>query len=126
MASNGKLNTRQRQAIAALLTSPNAKEAAALANVGERTLYRWLAENEAFKAALRQAQDEAIAVAVARLAGELPAAVDTIVQLRDGPDVPYSVQLQAAKALLAESRLTREFGELIERLDELETRFPNG
>ena len=55
MADNGSLSARQQRAIAALLECRSVAEAAASAKVGERTLYRWIAEDQAFKNALSQA-----------------------------------------------------------------------
>jgi len=126
MATNGKLNSNQRRAIAALLTSPNVRAAAAQAHVGERTLHRWLKESAEFREAFRQAQDGAIALATARLAGQLPAAVETLAGIADDTNAKASARVSAARALLAEARQLREFGDLAARLDELEARLANG
>ena len=62
MANNGKpeLTTRQKKAIAALISQPDAKAAAKRARVGYRTIMRWLAEDDQFKRALVEAESDAI------------------------------------------------------------------
>ncbi len=53
--SSEKLGRKKEGAIAALLTQRNAEEAARVAKVGIRTLYRWQKESE-FDAAYRAAR----------------------------------------------------------------------
>lgn len=57
------LTERQRRALAALLVAPTAKEAAKIANVGERTLKRWRTL-PAFQRAYKAAQSELLESAV--------------------------------------------------------------
>jgi DNA-binding MarR family transcriptional regulator len=71
MAKDGSLTTRQRRAIAALLTNPTIGEAAEAARVGERTLHRWLADLstadlERLMALLDEDDDATIAELLAR------------------------------------------------------------
>ena len=49
------LSARQERALTALLTARSVDEAAKLARVGVRTLYRWLSESPEFSSAYRQA-----------------------------------------------------------------------
>jgi hypothetical protein len=68
MAGHGsKLDRKQEEAIAALLTHRNIEEAAGAAGIGARTLLRWLKIPE-FQAAYRQAR---FRQPTARLAGML-------------------------------------------------------
>jgi len=62
--SRGKLTVKQEEAIIALLTNRNTEEAARAANVGVRTLYRWLKDvdfNTGFRAARRNAFSQSVA-----------------------------------------------------------------
>lgn len=88
MATNGnppkELTARQRRAIAALLASPDTKEAAAAAGIGARTLYRWLSEDAGFRAALTQAESDLIGDSTRRLVGGQQAALDALEDLIAG------------------------------------------
>ena len=66
MASSGSLSAKKRRAIAALLEARTIGDAAKAAQVGERTLYRWL-EEPRFSQALRKAEGQLIGAAVSGL-----------------------------------------------------------
>lgn len=83
------------------------------------TIYRYL-RDDVFKAALRAAQDEAIAAAVALLSGEARAAAATLAEIHRDRDVPAAVRVQAARAVLIENLRVREQHEMAERLTALE------
>lgn len=68
MAENGSLTRGQRRALPALLAHPTIAEAAEAAELGERTIYRYLNDPE-FRAALHKAQDRILAATTARLTG---------------------------------------------------------
>jgi hypothetical protein len=119
MATNG-IKNNQRRALRALLEEPTIKAAADAAKVGERTLHRWLKEDAAFLVALRESQDAAVALAVARLANEMPASIETLAAIRDDAEVNASARVTAARVILAESRQAREFYELLDRMQKLE------
>lgn len=74
------ISTKQRKAIAALLTERTLSAAAKSAGIGERTLYTWLSD-ETFRAELRQAESELLDNAVRRLASGQGAALDTLERL---------------------------------------------
>lgn len=119
MAENDRLPPRQQRVIAALLTNATIGAAATAGGVSETTIRRYLRE-DAFKAALRAAQDEAVATAVSRLAGEAAAAVQTLATIHKDREVPAAVRVQAARGLLAELLRIREQHDLTERLGRLE------
>jgi transposase len=73
-----QLSRRQRAAIFALLEHPTTREAARVAGVGESTLRRWLVSDEAFRAALADAQHRATEAAFGRLASRSERAVETL------------------------------------------------
>ena len=59
-----------------MLESPSITAAASQAEVGERSLRRWLSENDNFKQSLRRACEQSLALATARLQGASVAAVN--------------------------------------------------
>ena len=62
------LNRNQRSALAALLATTSVREAAELAGLGERTIYRYLSD-PAFKAELQERQDQILASTTATMIG---------------------------------------------------------
>jgi hypothetical protein len=68
MAQNGTLTRGMKRALPALLAYPTIAEAAEAADLGERTIYRYLNDPD-FKAALHKAQDRILAATTARLTG---------------------------------------------------------
>jgi hypothetical protein len=122
MARNGSpegLSERQRRAIAALLSARNVGEAARAANVGQRTLYRWLAD-AGFRAALLEAEGDAIDAATRRLVGLTEAAIDTLTTVMNDAEAPRGVQLRAAQGVLDYLLKLRELRNVEERLSRLE------
>jgi phage terminase small subunit len=68
---------KQHRAIAALLTTRTAQEAAANAGVGQRTLYRWMSDTD-FRAAYAAASHQRLAETVGRLRAAAGEAVETL------------------------------------------------
>jgi len=61
------LTPSQERAVIALIESPSICAAARQSDVSERTLRRWLSENDQFKRSLRRAREQFVALATARL-----------------------------------------------------------
>ena len=122
MAKNGSLTPRQKRAIKALLAEDTIAEAAKSAAVSQRSLYRWLQEDELFQEQLHKAQDRAIDGAISRLSGEARAAAATLAEIHRDREVAAAVRVQAARAVLSEIMKLREQRELAERLERLEDR----
>jgi len=128
MAENGhKLTPRKTKALAALLEHPTISAAAEVAGVGQRTLTRWMAEDESFKQALTEAQTRALDQTISRLSAGGPLAADILVQIATDKYVPASVRVQAASRILSEQRaginlvtLKNEIEELKRAVHELE------
>src|SRR5262249_55644093 len=120
MATNGNLTTKQRKAIAALLSCKDTQTAAAQAGVGERTLHRWLDEDEAFQAELRDAEARAIDGAVRRLAGTANSALNVMMVLMLDQKVAAGVRLRAATGVLEQMVKLRELHDLEQRVARLE------
>jgi len=120
MASNGSgLTNRQQRAIAALLASKKVAEAASSAGIGERTLYRWLAEDQAFRAALSQAEGELLDIATRRLLSLQGKSIDALEHLIDGAE-SEGVRLRAAQVAIETSLKLRELRDIEQRLTALE------
>lgn len=93
------LTSQQEAAIQALLAEPTVTAAASRAGCGRRTLHRWLTQPD-FQDAYREARTAVYGNARARLQIESEAAVATLADLRDAPDVPASTRLSAAAKIL--------------------------
>ena len=119
MADNGSLSARQQRAIAALLECRSVAEAAASAKVGERTLYRWIAEDQAFKTALSQAEGELLATTTRRLLGLQGQAIETLESLLSRAE-SEGVRLRAAQVALELSLKLREQVSIEQRITALE------
>lgn len=115
------LTTPQHRAIAALLTSRNVVEASQQAQVGERTMRRWLTQPD-FRAALLVAEGEAIDLATRRLLGAQEQAINTVVDMLNDADTPKWLKLQAAQMLVSNMVRLRELRNVEERLSALEAR----
>jgi hypothetical protein len=95
----GKFGRKREEAIAALMTQRNVEEAARAADVGRRTLYRWLQEPD-FQDAYREARRTAVGQSMARLQFASSAATSTLLKLMVNPDTPASVKARVADSIL--------------------------
>lgn len=126
MATNGKpkLTPRKRRAIAALLSEKDVKAAAQTARVGARTLYRWLADDADFRAALTAAESATIDEAGRRLLTGQEKALSTLEMLIIQAD-KESDQRLAAVAWMDLALRWRELASIEERLMSLEALYVN-
>jgi transposase-like protein len=99
LRSTAKLTARQEQAIQALLTGANVKEAAQYVQVGRTTLYRWLQE-PAFCNAYQAAQERSHTWTVNRLQHMAAKAIQVLEQILDDAEVPALAKVEAARAVL--------------------------
>ena len=112
----------QRAAIDALAAGASRKQAAMAAKRSERTLARWIADDQAFGHALNAIADQAIRDASRRLALTLDLAVSTIDGLLSDDDTPAHVRLRAAQVKVDAVVKLREFADLADRVAALEER----
>lgn len=117
---NEKLTTAQQRAITALLTTKSIVEAAKTAKIAERTLRRWLAEDEAFRQALTMAEGELITLATRRLLGLQSKALGVLEAVLDDADMSASIKLRAAMAVFDYTLKLREWNNIEQRLAALE------
>lgn len=117
---------RYTVAITALLaTNGNVAEAAREAGIADSTMRRYLKQKD-FRALLREAQSEALALAISRLAGGAKIAADTLVSICENTEVTAGIRVQAAAVLLSQLRSLSEQYDLSLRLEELEARLGVG
>jgi hypothetical protein len=122
MGVNGNhsdLTEKQRRAIAALLSEPTTKKAAAAAKVGETTIHRWLNE-PAFSAALKESRERVFESTLAALQGASSKAVETLLDVMKDEKAQPSARVSAAKTVLELAIKGRDQLELGERLAYLE------
>lgn len=111
---------KQRMAIAALLADGDVSKAAAAAGVSRQTLYRWQ-RDDAFVAALREAESEAWRNLTRRMAGMGDAAANALsAALAD--DQPIAVRLRAVALLTERGPALLELVDLEARIAALEAR----
>ena len=114
-----ELTSQQHRFIAALLVSKNTREACKLANVGERTAYRWLAEPR-FTAALSSAEGGQIGDATRRLLALADTAIGELEAVLVDATAPRSVKVRAAGLVLDQLLALRELRNTEARLAALE------
>jgi len=120
MSENVSLTPRQKRAVAALIQARTIAEAAEIASVSERQLFRWMHE-PVFLLELRAAEGEAISEAVRSLIVDLRANHDFMRTTRDDPNEVSAIRLRAAMALDGSLLKWREFENVEERLNALES-----
>jgi transposase-like protein len=114
-----KLGRKQEGAIVALLSQRNIEDAARIAGITPRTLYRWLKEPE-FDAAYRAAKRAAFGQAVARLQQGASAAATTLLKTMIEPNTPASVRVRAAECVMNHAMKAIELEDIEARVAELE------
>jgi hypothetical protein len=117
--SSAKLGRKKEAALLALLSQRSVEEAARVARVGPRTLYRWLNEPE-FDAAYRDAKRAAFSQSIARLHQMASAAVTTLGKAMVDPSTPPATKVRAADSILDHTAKAIELEDLEARLAELE------
>ena len=125
MADNDALSANQRRALLALLAAPNVRAAARQCGLGERTLWRYLAD-ETFKAVLRARQDAALAAATASLTGLAGNAVEVLRAILLDQATTPAVRLRAAISALDQMRKSAELDNLAARVARLEENMAGG
>ena len=120
----GTLKPRQAAAIEALLDPANGStvKAAKACNVPLRTLNRWLFEDPAFVAALRQAEGAMIDESVRRLVSIASAADAVIYSIMADKTLHASIRLRAAGMAKESLMRERELRNTEARLAEIEAR----
>ena len=114
-----KFGRKREEAIAALLSQRNVEEAARVANIGVKTLHRWLQLPE-FDKAYREARRAVFGQSVARLQQASTAAVSTLLKVMVDPTAPAASRVRAADCVLDRAIKAIEVDDIDVRLSELE------
>ena len=98
MAVNGRsaaaeLTDRQLRALPYLVAAPGNRDGARLAQVGERTLYRWMEEYE-FRRELERRRSEAAELAYVELKGLMLKAVQVLGDAMENPNPNVRLSFQ--------------------------------
>jgi len=113
------LTQRQHNAIIALVTEPTIAQAAKTAEVGERTLHRWIREPN-FSKAYRSARRESFSQALSLAQRYTPLAVNTLAKLVSDSMTPASSRVSACMGILKFGRDSIELDDLAARIENLE------
>ena len=114
-----KLGRKQEEAILALMTQRTVDEAARVAGIGARTLWRWLKQPE-FDDAYREARRSTFSQSTARLQQASSAAVSTLLKIMVYPSAPAASRVRAADCVLEHGTRAIEIEDVQARLSELE------
>jgi hypothetical protein len=117
------ISKKQEAALAALLVQPTIALAAAQAKIGQRTLCRWMVEDEAFKAEYLKLRQEIVRNAVFQLQKATSNAVNCLTSVMNDPEAPASARVRAAQAVLEQALKALEIEAVEERLSALEQTF---
>jgi hypothetical protein len=117
--SGGKLGRKQEEVIVALLSQRSVEDAARVANVTARTVYRWMKEPE-FDAAYRKAKRAAFGQSIARLHHLSSAAVSTLGKIMLDTTTPPATRVRAADSILDHTAKAIEIEDIEARVSELE------
>ena len=121
MADNGTLTTRQRRFVAALVAAPTVRDAAAAADIGETTAWRYL-QDPGVRATLAERQDAVLRQVSLDLASEMGAALDVLGSIMRDTTASDSARVSAARAVLDSGLKLSELVTLAERVATLEER----
>jgi transposase-like protein len=113
------LGRKKEAAILALLSQRNVEEAARVAGVSERTLYRWMEKPE-FDAAYRAARRAAFSQCTARLQQMSSPAVTTLGKIMVDASAPAASRVRAADSVLNHAAKAIEIQDIEARVSELE------
>jgi hypothetical protein len=114
------LSRKQQAALLALMQQPSITRAAAQAGIGERSLQRWLSEDEAFKSEYLKLRREIVSNAILQLQKSTTAAVVCLLQIMRDEDAPASARVAAAREVLTQSLRAVELEDLGQKITELE------
>jgi len=109
------VTTKQKLAIASLLTGATQDQAGAAAGVKSRQVRRWLKKQE-FRAELHRAESEAVEAAARTVATGAKDAVDLLRAVIEDPSATVTERTRAADRLLSHLPTLRVLGSIESRL----------
>lgn len=123
--SENVITVKQQKAITALLSERTTRDAAKAAGVSEKTLYDWLKNDAAFRAALRDAEKSILGEVTRRLSAGQRIALDALEKLTKSAR-HESTKLRAAVAWVDLFLKFKDMSDIEDRLTALEERVNNG
>jgi hypothetical protein len=114
------LSRNQAKALESLLASPTLGLAASKAGISERTLSRWLNEDDAFKAEYLKLVREVVNNAVFQLQKGATSAVNCLISIMSDPEAPASARVAACREVLTQTFKALELATLEDRVKALE------
>ncbi len=118
-AQKGKLARNKEKAIAGLILKPSISEAAKYTGIGERTLLRWLKDDD-FQKSYRDARFHLVQHALTQIQGATKDAVQVLKKIANNKKAPDSVRVRAASVILSYAVKSIEIENLEARLTDLE------
>jgi len=115
------LTRLQKDAVAAVVATKTYKEAAALAECSESSVYKWM-NNPTFRAAVLERENGLRAASGRRLARDAQSSLDVIYNIMADEDNPAGLRLQAAKAWQDYLIKTGDITDLENRVTKLEAK----
>ncbi len=109
----------RERAVLALLSEKTIAEAAEKARVNEKTLRRWLSDDEAFQAEYAAAREAAYQAGIYRAQALTGRAMDTLEELLDAKKYP-NVRLGAARTVAEIGIHQHDAETIMQKLDEIE------
>ncbi len=120
-----RLTTRQRAFVAGLAAGLSPVDAGAGVGISERTVRRYMAAPKV-RAAIRQAQDDALGDVVRKLNADSRQMLDVLLSIARDTETAAGVRVSACRAWLDTAFKARELLDLTARVVELETRLQEG
>lgn len=117
-----KSHAVRERAVLALLSERTLTDAADKAQVGERTLRRWMAEDAEFQAEYKAARDAVYQAGITRVQALTAKAVDALEDLLTLKDAP-SARLGAARTIAEIGMHQHDSDYILRKLDTLESTF---
>ena len=116
-----KLSLNKQKAIAALISEPSIPKAAKVVGVGEKTLWRWL-KDENFKKEYQASRNQIVIQVFAQVQAGLTEAVNTLREVMKNKKAPASSRVSAAKTMLDIGVKSIDVEDLEKRISEIEER----
>jgi hypothetical protein len=116
---SSEVSAKHERAIIALLTEPSVKRAAAAAEIGESTLWRWL-KDDTFNKAYLDTKRKSFQQSSARIQHYTSDAASVFQSIMNDPKQPASARINAAKAVMQHATAATELEDYNQRLSALE------
>lgn len=115
-----QLSRRREEVLAALLGARTLKEAAERIGCHERTLRRWLKEDDELAVAYREAKAALVEEGTDRLLASMTKAAETLTAIAENAEFTAAARVAACKAILDGGLKAHELNELAARIEKLE------